>query len=38
MDHYVDQPSSNVPTHLDKLQLAVLTQENKRLTRDNLPF
>ena len=38
MDHRVDQPSSNVPTHLDELQLAVLTPDNKRLTRENLPF
>ena len=38
MDHHVDQPSSNVPTHLDELQLAVLTQQNKRLIRDILPF
>ena len=32
MDHHVDQPSSNVPTHSDELQLAVFTQQNKRLT------
>ena len=38
MDHHVDQPSSNVPTHSDRLQLIVLTQQNKRLTRDILPF
>ena len=38
MDHHVDQPSSHVPTHLDKLQLAVLTQQNKRLIRKILPF
>ena len=38
MEHHVDQPSSNVPTHSDKLQLANLTQQNKRLTRDILSF
>ena len=38
MDHDVDRPSSNVPTHSDELQLAVLTQQNKRLTREILPF
>ena len=38
MDHRVDQPSSNVPTHSDELQLAVLIQQNKCLTRENLPL
>ena len=38
MDHHIDQPSSHVPTHLDELQLAVLTQQNRRLTREILPF
>ena len=38
MDHHIDQPSSHVPTHSDELHLAVLTQQNKRLTRENLPF
>ena len=38
MDHQVDQPSSNVPTHSDELQLAVLTQQNKHLIRHILPF
>ena len=38
MDHHIDQPSSHVPTHSDELQLAVLTQQNKRLTREILPF
>ena len=37
MDHQIDQPSSNVPTHSDELQLAVLTQRIKRLTRKILP-
>ena len=37
MDHHVDRPSSTVPTYSDKLLLAVLTQQNKRLTRDILP-
>ena len=38
MDHHVNQPSSNVPTHSDELQLAVLTQQNKRLTREFEPL
>ena len=38
MDHHVDQPPSNVPTHSDELQLAFLTQQNKRLICDILPF
>ena len=38
MDHHIDQPSSHVPTHSDELQLAVLTQQNKRLTRGILPL
>ena len=38
MDHHIDQPSAHVPTHLDELKLAVLTQQNKRLTREILPF
>ena len=38
MDHHIDQPSSHVPTHSDELQLAVLTQQNKRLVREILPF
>ena len=38
MDHDTDQPSSNIPTHSDDLQLAVLTQRNKGLTREILPF
>ena len=38
MDHQTDQPSSNIPTHSDELQLAVLTQQNRRLTREILPF
>ena len=38
MDHHVDQLFSNVPTHLDELQLAVFTQQNKRLTRVNFTF
>ena len=37
MDHRIDQPSSQVPTHSDEMQLAVLTQQNKRLTREILP-
>ena len=38
VDHHIDQSSSHVPTHSDELQLAVLTQQNKRLTREILPF
>ena len=38
MDHHIDQPSSHVPTHSDDLQLAVLTQQNRRLTREILSF
>ena len=38
MDHHIDQSSSHVPTYSDELQLAVLTQQNKRLTREILPF
>ena len=38
MDHHIDKPSSHVPTNSDELQLAVLTQQNKRLTREILPF
>ena len=30
MDHHIDQLSSHVPTHLDELQLAVLTQQNTK--------
>ena len=33
MDHHVDQSSSNIPTHPDELQLAVLRQQNERLIR-----
>ena len=38
MDHHIDQPSSHVRTHSDELQLAVLTQQNRRLTREIVPF
>ena len=38
MDHHMDQPSSHVQTHSDEIQLAVFTQQNKRLTRKILPF
>ena len=38
MDHHIDQPSSHVPTHSEELQLAVLTQQNRRLRREILPF
>ena len=38
MDHHIGHSSSNTPTHLDELQLAVLTQKNRRLTREIPPF
>ena len=38
MNHHIGQTSSNTDIHSDKLQLAVLTQQNKRLLRDILPF
>ena len=38
MDHHIDQASSIVPTHSEELQLVVPTQQNKRLTREILPF
>ena len=38
MDHHTDQPSSHIPTHSDELQLAVPIQQNRRLTREILPF
>ena len=38
MDHHIDQPSSHVQTHSDEVQLAVLTQQNRRLSRQTLPF
>ena len=37
MDYHIHQPSSHVPTHSDEIQLAVLTQQNKRFTREILP-
>ena len=38
MDHHIDQPPYHVTTHSDELQLAVLTQQNKRLIREILLF
>ena len=38
MDHHIDQPSSNIPTHSDELQLAVLKQQNRRFIHEILPF
>ena len=38
MNKYNVQTSSNTNTHSDELQLGVLTQQNKRLQRDILPF
>ena len=38
MDHHVDQPSSHEQTHLDEIELVVLTQKKKRLTCKTLPF
>ena len=36
MNHRIGRTSSNTDTHSDKLQLAVLTQQNNRLIRDIL--
>ena len=38
MDHHLDQSSSSQSTQSDEIQLAVLTQQNKRLTHEILPF
>ena len=38
MNHHTGQTSSNFDTHSGELQLAVLTEQNKRLTREILPF
>ena len=38
MDHHTDQASSNIPIHSDELQLTVLTQQNRRLIHEILPF
>ena len=38
MDHHTDQPSSDIPTDSDELQLASLTQQNRRLIHEILPF
>ena len=38
MDQHTDQSSFNLPTHSDELQLAVLKQQNMRLTQEILPF
>ena len=38
MDHHIDQRSSHIPIHSDDLQLAVLTQQNKPLKSEILPF
>ena len=38
MNHHIGQTSSNLHSHSDNLQIAVLTQQNKLLTRDVLPF
>ena len=37
MNHHLGQISSNLDKHSDELQLAVLTQQNKRLIREILP-
>ena len=37
MNHHTGQTSSNLDTHSGELQ-SVLTQQNKRLTRENLAF
>ena len=38
MNHQIDETSFNIDTHSEALQLAVLTQQNKRLLREILPF
>ena len=38
MDQYTDQSSSNLPILSDELQLAVVKQQNTRLTQEILPF
>ena len=38
MGQYTDQSSSKTPTHSDELQLAVLKQQNTRLTHEILPL
>ena len=38
MNHHLDHSYFHVPTHSDELQLAVSTQQNKRLTHEILPF
>ena len=38
MNNHIGQTSSNTDIHSDELQLAVLTQQNKRLQGDILPF
>ena len=38
MNHYTGQAFTNTDTHSEELQLAVLTQQNKRLQHDILPF
>ena len=38
MNHHTGPTSSNLDNHSDELQLAVLTQQNKRRTREILPF
>ena len=38
MDQHTDQSSSKLPTHSYELQLAVLKQQNTRLTQEILLF
>ena len=38
MNIHIDQTPSNLDTHSDELQSVVLTRQNKRLTREILPF
>ena len=38
MNHHTGQTSSNLDKQSDELQIAVLTQQNKRLAREILPF
>ena len=38
MYQYTDESSSNLPMHSDELQLAVLKQQSRRLSKEVLPF
>ena len=38
MDQHPEQSSSNIPTHSEELQIAILTQQNRRLISEISPF